>query len=788
MSLRALTGPRAAAVMDYVVFALGTVVAGVSAVVWYVHPATPTATAIAVLVLIVVMSRFPLVLPHRSGDVVIGFETCALVFLVLTVPAGEAVALWSIGMAISHGTERKSWRTRMFNIGLTIMGGALLVAVTTSLQPASDSGGGELGAVMVGCAVYFLFDIGMTAASLALEARTSVLSVVQWQSVPLGLASFLSVDTLGFLAAILARTQSAWTMLLLLVPIGTMLVAVSSISRSRLAERRLSGLLEAAIEAPDWSDDEQIEQALVLKAERTLRQSIAELRHEQPEPPEIGSVIEVNGRARSHLVVRRSVSAHHFDDDDRRALDALTAIGVAALNRRRLAEDMAYLARHDVLTGLCNRAVFGDRLDHALARRRSGVLVAVLYCDLDGFKGVNDLLGHEAGDRVLAAAAERILGCLRAEDTAARLGGDEFGILLDGVRDEAQADRVAQRILEALVPSFHVAGRDLRIQVSIGIAFAGDDPVTGEVLVRSADTAMYRAKALGKGRAERFMPEMRSEDLSRLELEVELRAAIDGGEIDVDFQPVIDLVTGQVAGFEALARWHHRWLGPVEPDVFIPVAERLGLIRTLGMQVLERAHRDARTMVKRAGRPLVLGINLSAAQITDPAVVERVRELRDSHPDVNVVLELTESALFSDDELTIEALQRLRRAGTQIAIDDFGVGYSSISYLQRLPVDIIKIDKSFARRLDEPRTYALVQGIIAMATAMGLSIVTEGLDSWGKALTVRDLGCRLGQGFLFAKPLAAATAGELFERGSVDISPLDGTSLLTTTSSAAAED
>jgi len=780
MSLRRFTGPGAAAIMDYVVFGVGAVVGLASGAAWWSDGSAPTASAALALALVVVMSRFPLVLAHRAGDVVIGFETCAIVFLALTVPPAQAVALWAVGMVVAHGTERKSWQTRLFNIGLTTTCGALLVAVTTALLPPSGRGLGELGAVIVGCACYFLFDIGVTAGSLALEARVSVLSVVQWRWLPLGLATFVSVDTLGFLAAVLLRSQPPWTLLLLLVPISTILVAVSSISRSRIAERRLSGLLEAALQAPDWSDDEQIEQALVLQAERTLRQTLAHLDHEPPEPPDIGSVLEVPGRPRKYLVVRRSVSAHHFDDEDRRALDALAAIGVAALNRRRLSEDMAYLARHDVLTGLSNRAVFADRLEHALSRRRGKGLVAVLYCDLDGFKGVNDLLGHEAGDRLLAAVAERILGCLRSEDTAARLGGDEFGILLDDVRDEAQADRVAHRILESLGPTFHVSGRELRVQASIGIAFAEDNNVTGDALLRSADTAMYRAKALGKGRAERFLPEMRTEDLSRLELEVELRAAIEANEIDVHYQPIVDLLTGEVIGFESLARWTHRWLGPVEPDVFIPVAERLGLIRALGMQVLEQAHRDARAMVKGSPRQLTLGINLSAMQVTDPALAERISELHESHPDIAVVLELTEGSLFGDDEPTIEGLHVLKEAGTRLAVDDFGIGYSSVSYLHRLPVDILKIDKSFADRLDEPRTFTLVQGIVAMANAMGLTTVTEGLDSWGKALTVRDLGCRYGQGYLFARPMDPRSAAELFVQGAVDLSALEGSRLVST--------
>ena len=266
------------------------------------------------------------------------------------------------------------------------------------------------------------------------------------------------------------------------------------------------GLLEAATHAPDWSDESQIEKSLVVQAERTLRHTTASLREEPAEPHEIGAPIEVEGRPTRHLVVGSQLSGRGFDEHDRKALEALTAVGVSAFNRRRLSDEMVYLARHDALTGLHNRGVFTDRLVQALHERGSHGMVAVLYCDLDGFKEVNDLLGHDAGDRLLVLVAERVMTCLREGDTAARLGGDEFGVLLDDITDERQAEAVAQRLLEALEEPFVTADQQVRVRVSIGIAFSGTEPTTAELLINCADTAMYAAKARGKGCVERFHP------------------------------------------------------------------------------------------------------------------------------------------------------------------------------------------------------------------------------------------------------------------------------------------
>jgi diguanylate cyclase (GGDEF)-like protein len=752
---------------DLAVFAVGVGVAIPAVAAWLDGGGGLDPLGVVWIALVVVMSRFPLMLTHKSGDIEVGFETCILVFLVLTEEPLQAFSIWAIATTVAMATQKKSWRSRVFNIGLTLQGAALFVWVVTLMDTGTELA--ALVAIMVGCAVYFAFDLLVTACSLALEDGVPLNAVLRWGSVPLGLACFVSVDTLGYLAWLLDG-QPRWTLALLLVPVGTILVAVRSVSETRLAQLRMVGLLEAATHAPDWSDEEHIEQSLVIQAERTLRHTTASLREEPAAPHEIGAPVEVEGRPTRHLVVGPQLSGRGFDEHDRKALEALTAVGVSAFNRRRLSDEMVFLARHDALTGLHNRGVFTDRLTQALRERGTRGLVAVLYCDLDGFKEVNDLLGHDAGDRLLVLVAERVMECLREGDTAARLGGDEFGVLLDDLTDEQQAEAVAQRLLEALEAPFVTGDQHVRVRVSIGIAFSGSEPTTAELLINCADTAMYAAKARGKGCVERFHPQMRAAELDRLELEAALRDAVREDRVRVHYQPIIELGTGRVDGFEALARWNHPTLGSVRPDVFIAAAERIGLIRQLGIQILERAHLGARMLSDAAGAPVSLGVNLSALQVTDPDLLDRVTDKHAEHPQVRLVLELTEGMLLGDDPSTVAALHRLKASGVRLAIDDFGVGYSSVGYLHRLPVDILKLDKLFVSELHDPRSHALVQGVVAMARAMDLSVVTEGVEDWHSAVSVRDLGCDLAQGYVFSRPLHLGGALRVAEAGQVDVS------------------
>ena len=308
-------------------------------------------------------------------------------------------------------------------------------------------------------------------------------------------------------------------------------------------------------------------------------------------------------------------------------------------------------------------------------------------------------------------------------------------------------------MLEALQPAFHVGGREFRVEASIGIAYAGRDAHSAEALLRSADTAMYRAKALGKGRAERFAPQMRSEDLRRIELEVELRRAVEEDLLEVHYQPVVNLHTGEVTAFEALARWTHPTLGRIDPETFVPMAERLGLIRALGRQVLEHAHAAGRAITARTRRARDHEREpVRGPGRTTPSCSRCCGGCARTSPTSRSCSSSPRGRSSTTTADTVGALHALKDAGARLAVDDFGVGYSSVGYLHRLPVDILKIDKSFVHQLDDPRAYALVQGVVSMARAMQLTVVVEGVETWADAVAVRDLGCGLAQGYLFCRP------------------------------------
>ena len=430
---------------------------------------------------------------------------------------------------------------------------------------------------------------------------------------------------------------------------------------------------------------------------------------------------------------------------------------------------MTHSARHDALTGLTNRTVFFDRITQAIPRGERRDRIAVLYCDLDGFKEVNDRLGHDTGDQLLVLVAHRLASCVRNEDTVARLGGDEFGILIEDRDGERSAEVVAERVRDALMEPFSIEGNEVRVQVSIGIASSSHGLQDAESIIDAADMAMYSAKAAGKARIERFVAAMRDSERSRLELEAALRVAVAEEELHVQYQPIVDLHTGTVVGFEALARWTHEVLGSIPPDVFVAVAERTGAIRDLGLQVLETAHAAACELATSAGHPIDISINVSAAQVTDPRLADRVNELAGRRSDVRLVLELTEGSQLHDDLATLQALHRFKSYGAELALDDFGMGYSSVGYLDRLPFDVIKVDRSFVMRLDDPSTQALVTGIIAMARALDLTVVAEGIEDWTRGALLRDMGCRLGQGYFFARPMDLPDAVAFAARGAVDL-------------------
>ena len=440
-------------------------------------------------------------------------------------------------------------------------------------------------------------------------------------------------------------------------------------------------------------------------------------------------------------------------------------------DRRAFEERLQYQVSHDALTGLANRIRFSDRVEHALARTlRNNGAVAVLYIDLDDFKTVNDSLGHEAGDQLLRSVADRLRGCLRPADTGARLGGDEFAILLEDLHTPTDAVVVAERILQVLRDPIGVEGLAVNTSASIGIAVAesGD---TVDVVLRNADTAMFIAKKAGKGSYSRFEPWMHDEVVNRLDMQAALQLAIERREFMLLYQPVIRLAGTETVGFEALVRWHHPTRGLVTPQDFIGLAEETGVINQLGRWVLVEACHQTRIWQERyPDVPFTISVNLSMRQFQLPDLAEQVKMALDETgvEAGSLYLEITESLFAEDHGTTVEQLTRLKALGVRIAIDDFGVGYSSLSFLQRIRVDAIKIDKSFIDTLDDtPEGSTLTKGIITLANALGVDTVAEGIETPIQANALRTLGCTYGQGFYFSQPLEVVRAEELLAAASL---------------------
>jgi diguanylate cyclase (GGDEF)-like protein/PAS domain S-box-containing protein len=436
--------------------------------------------------------------------------------------------------------------------------------------------------------------------------------------------------------------------------------------------------------------------------------------------------------------------------------------------RRQLEDQLVHQAFHDSLTSLANRALFKDRVDHALARtKRQTPSVAVLFLDLDGFKEVNDSLGHAAGDRLLIQVGERLAASVRPSDTVARFGGDEFAVLVEDASDDIDVIQVAERVLEGLRQPFEVNGRELHVRGSMGIARMESDVDGADHLLRNADLAMYRAKAAGRGGFERYDPEMHTELVQRVQLEADLRRALEAGELFLLYQPTFDLASGQLVGAEALARWQHPTRGLVPPTEFIPLAEASGLIRPLGAWVLREACRQAaewqRTTAQR-DKPMALNINLSGRQLQYPEVVDDVAAaLAESGlPPDSLVLEMTESVLMDDSENVLDILRRIKELGARLAIDDFGTGYSSLSYLHRFPVDMLKIDRSFVERLSHASDNAeLARTIVRLGQSLQLVTVAEGVEDSAQFLALRRMGCDVGQGFYFGRPMESEEISHL---------------------------
>ncbi len=438
-------------------------------------------------------------------------------------------------------------------------------------------------------------------------------------------------------------------------------------------------------------------------------------------------------------------------------------------NRKRMERQLLQNAFYHPVTGLPNRALLGSRLELSIDRARRGSAVfSVLVIGLDRFKLVNDSLGREAGDQLLLAVARRLRERVRADTLVAHLAGDEFAILLDETDGLGDAARVAHRVSDAFSLPFQVESREVFMRASVGIALSLTGYQRPEDVLRDATIAMYRSKAAGEGQYEVFDADMHVQAMTRLRMETDLRRAVDRGELRVHYQPIVELASGRVAGFEALARWEHPELGLLQPAEFIPLAEETGLILPLGLWVLNEACRQLRLWQERSEESagLTMAVNLSPRQFAQPDLVERiaaiVTESRIAHGTLKV--EVTESVILHHSDDAVETLHRLKALGIQVYIDDFGTGYSSLSYLNRLPLDALKIDRSFIHGADGSANLPLVRMIVALAKALDVAVVTEGVETLETLEELRTLRCEYGQGFLFSRPLESGEIEHMVDR------------------------
>jgi diguanylate cyclase (GGDEF)-like protein len=711
----------------WLIVVLGFVALGVS---WYLLPAPQFDLRFLLLavVMMTVSSRFSVQIPRVNTNVTVSDTFIFLVLLLYGGFAGIILAgiegLFS-GLQVSKGL-RPSKKTLIvsFNSAMMLCSTSLTVmAVRIFFGPVDQLRFGDLShfveAVGVMALVQYFSNTGISAIGLALKTGQPIGRT--WQ------------------------THYLWTSITYLA--GAAVAAVSANSFER------AGLTILMIGTP-----------VIFIVYFTYHKYLDEIKSTSAQAEQAERERAEAERARAEAERERAEQAERHVEELSRHIAEQERISVQLQESK---DHFRHAAFHDALTNLPNRALLAENLKFVIerARQHEDYQFAVLFLDLDRFKNVNDSLGHSIGDQLLITMARRLESCIREVDMVARLGGDEFAILLDGIPNQAEATNMAQRIQEKLQTPFNLSGHEVFTSTSIGIAVSSTGYDHPENMLRDADTAMYRAKAQGKACYEVFDKGMHTHAVYLLQMENDLRRAIDREELRVYYQPIVALDNGQLAGFEALIRWQHPERGFINPADFIPLAEDTGLIIPLGLWILKRACQQLCQWQWQspANRSLFMSVNLSGKQVAVPTLVSDIKDILDeTHVDAkHLKLEITESAVMENAEMAARLLKRLKALGVQLSIDDFGTGYSSLSYLHRFPVNTLKIDRSFVGRIGEAaENIEIVRTVISLAENMGMEVVAEGVETLSQLTQLRKLRCQYGQGYLFSRPVAADAVSE----------------------------
>jgi diguanylate cyclase (GGDEF)-like protein len=698
---------------------------------------------------------YPLRVLRREDTEAFQFDEALFVAMALLFPPLAIVVCFGVSALASQLIRRRPVERIAFNTGVQLTATGLALGAMRLAGFHAGVGPWNMALVVGGAAVWLVVNSVFVWTVLAIVAGQPFRESAR-DGLGFRLVLWSSMVAIGLLCG-LATSAYRWAMLLAVLPLAVLEVMLAGMLRVRQERQQLDGLLQAAAAAHASVESADVEEAVLTSARELLACRQARLGETPPGDGEFGARLPGRAYPERWLVVSDRREETPFGAHDTRLLEALAGVSSSALANAGLVDALRHEAFHDALTGLPNQLLFEETVSLALAERRQPERkLAVFVLDLDRFKRVNDSLGHPAGNELLREVAHRLMGAVRGGDTVARMSGDEFTVLVTGLRSTGEAALVAEKVMAVFRTPFVIAGQDLYVTPSLGIAVAPDDGTRPSVLLKNADTAMYRAKERGRNCFEIYSVDMNSAAEARLALEGDLHHAINTGQLRVVYQPQFDLATGRLNGVEALARWDHPTFGTIAPDTFIPLAEESGLIIDLDDWVMRTACAQTRAWAD-AGLPaLRMAVNLSGRGFWRSRIVERVSEALEStgvDPD-QLELEITESMAVDAVADTRPLFRELEALGVRLAIDDFGTGYSALGRLQGLPFHTLKIDRSFVGGVENAQDEApIVAAMIAMAHALKLEVVAEGVETEAQRAFLARHGCDIAQGYLFGRPV-----------------------------------